>query len=538
VSKKRPASSKSFALGVRVHFFWEENTKRSIFSLQLLSRNRETSKQVLNMKNKPQNNSRRSFLKASALTATGFMIVPRHVLGRGHIAPSDKLNLAAIGAGGKGWSDIRNAFNKGKENVVALCDIDSKRSKNARDKWPKAKFYKDFRRMLEEMKDSIDAVTISAPDHIHGVAAMSAMELGMHVYVQKPLTHNIYEARQLTEAARKYKVVSQMGNQGASNPAQVQMMEWMKEKVIGDVHTVHVWTNRPVWPQGIPVPTEKVPLPEQLSADDWDLFIGPAQYVDYHPLYHPFKWRGWWNFGTGALGDMGCHLIDPPFRVLQLGYPTEVECSVGQVFTRDWEPEYIPEGCPPSSLVQVKFPKTPINDSEVKMIWYDGGLRPFHPDLIPADHDLGEPGSRNGVIMIGTKGIMTCGVYGNHPKLYLPGGEVVEMPKNYKTDNPNEKMPEFGHQVSWTQACKAGFGSQEHQRLTSSFDYAGPLTETVLMGNLAIRSYNLARKNERGRMDYYGRKKLLWDGGQMRITNFEDANQFVARPYREGWKLI
>ncbi|MEM7369109.1 MAG: Gfo/Idh/MocA family oxidoreductase [Bacteroidota bacterium] len=485
-----------------------------------------------------KNNSRREFIKNTAAAGAGFMIVPRHVLGRGFIPPSDKLNLAAIGAGGKGWGDIRNSWNDGANNVVALCDIDTERAKNATDKFPKAKFYKDFRIMLEEMKDTIDAVTISAPDHIHGVAAMSAMQLGMHVYVQKPLTHNIYEARQLTEGARKYKVVSQMGNQGASNPGQAQLMEWFDAGLIGPVHTVHVWTNRPVWPQGIPFPSEQPPRPSHISPTDWDLFIGPAEPVDYHPLFHPFKWRGWWNFGTGALGDMGCHLIDPPFRVLRLGYPTEVEGSVGQVFTQDWIPEHIPEGCPPSSYVQIKFPSSSHNKSEVNMTWSDGGIRPFHPDLIPADHSLGAPDSANGVIMIGKKGIMTCSTYGQHPKLYKKNGDVLTMPKGYKTDNPNETLPEYGHQISWTKACKAGFGSTEHKALTSSFDYAGPMTETVLMGNLAIRSYALSKEMENGRRSYYGRKKLLWDGENTKVTNFDEANQFVSRPLRAGWKLI
>ena len=483
--------------------------------------------------------SRRKFVKTTGAAAAGsFFIVPRHVLGKGYTPPSDKLNLAAIGAGGKGGSDIRNSYNEGENNVVALCDVDTARCKGSRETFPKAKLYKDFRVMLEEMKDTIDAVTISTPDHVHGVAAMTAMQLGMHVYVQKPLTHNIYEARKLTEAAREYKVVSQMGNQGASNPGQQQMIEWFKKGMVGSVHTVYVWTNRPVWPQGIPVPTDKQALPESLSTADWDLFIGPAEYVDYHPLYHPFKWRGWWNFGTGALGDMGCHIIDPPFRVLELGYPTEVECSVGQVFTRDWVPEHIPEGCPPSSQVQLKFPVSDHNKSAVKMIWSDGGIRPFHPDLVPASHDLGEPGSNNGVMMIGEKGIMMCGVYGLYPKLYLKGGEVIEMPEDYSTDNPYETMREYGHQVSWTKACKAGFDSKEHRALTSSFDYSGPLTETVLMGNLAIRSYADGELNDKGRMQYTGRKKMLWDGKTMKITNHDAANRFVGREYREGWKLI
>ena len=386
------------------------------------------------MEAKKENKSRRDFLKTTALGAAGFMIVPRHVLGKGYIPPSDKLNIAAIGAGGKGNSDIRNAYNEGANNIVALCDVDTKMAAGSREKFPKAKFYKDFRIMLEEMKDDIDAVTISAPDHIHGVAAMTAMQLGKHVYVQKPLTHNIYEARKLTEAARKYKVVTQMGNQGASNPAQQQMVEWFDKKMIGKVHTVYCWTNRPVWPQGIPTPTEKPPLPDHLSKSDWDLYLGPAEYVDYHPLFYTFAWRGWWNFGTGALGDIGCHIIDTPFRVLQLGYPTEVQCSVGQVFTKNWVPEHIPEGCPPSSSVQIKFPASKNNKSEVKMIWLDGGLRPFHPDLIPASDELG--GGANGAMMIGTKGIMTCSIYGNNPKVYKNNGDVITMSEDYKNDFP------------------------------------------------------------------------------------------------------
>jgi len=480
---------------------------------------------------------RRDFIKTGAVAAGGFMIVPRHVLGGpGFKAPSDKVNLAAIGAGGKGWSDILRAYNDGSENVVAICDIDKNRCRQAVEMWPKADYFNDFRKMFEEMKD-IDGVTISAPDHIHAVAAMAAMQNGVHVYVQKPLTHNINETRLLTESARKYKIVSQMGNQGASNPGQAQMIEWFNKGLIGTVSEVFVWTDRPVWPQGIPVPMDKPSRPSQISDDDWDKFIGPAEYVDYHPLYHPFKWRGWWNFGTGALGDMGCHLIDPPFRVLELGYPTEVECSVGQVFTRDWTPEYIPEGCPPSSHVQLKFPKSEKNDSPITMTWYDGGIRPFHPELIPANDWLGSPDSANGVMMIGDKGIMTCGVYGLTPQLYTNDGEKLSMPEDYSTGNPNEKLQEYGHQVSWTDAIKAGFGSKEHKALTSSFDYAGPLTETVLMGNLAIRSYQHGQLDEQQRRNFNGRKRLLWDGESMKVTNYDPANQFVGRTYREGWEI-
>lgn len=481
--------------------------------------------------------SRRDFIKKSALAAGSFYIVPRHVLGKGFKAPSDKLNIAAIGAGGKGSSDISNAWNKGSENVVALCDVDLNEAASSIKKFPKAKIYRDFREMLDQQKD-IDAVTISTPDHNHGVAAMSAMQNGIHVYVQKPLTHNIYEARMLTEGARKYKMVSQMGNQGASNPEQQKMIEWFKAGLIGDVDKVHIWTNRPVWPQGIPVPTEKKELPVGMSAKNWDTWVGPAAMVDYHPLYHPFKWRGWWDFGTGALGDMGCHLIDPAFRVLELGYPTEVECSVGQIFLKDWEAEYIPEGCPPSSSVQVKFPASAANNKEVTMRWSDGGIRPFHPNIIPADHSIGDANSANGVIMEGEKGVMVCTSYGQRAKIYLNTGEIIEVPKGYDAGMKNVGMSEYGHHTSWVEAVKAGFGSKEHKSLTSSFDYSGPLTETVIMGNLAIRSYQESTSGSGRGRNFEGRKKLMWDGDNMKITNYDEANKFVGRKYRDGWKLI
>lgn len=479
--------------------------------------------------------TRRDFVQKSALAAAGsFFIVPRHVIGKGFIAPSDKLNLAAIGAGGKGSSDIFNASNNGANNVVALCDVDYKQAAKSIERFPNAAKYKDWREMLQKEAKNIDAVTISTPDHNHALIAMAAMQLGKHVYVQKPLTHNIYEARMLTEAARKYKVVSQMGNQGASNPAQLQMVEWFDKGMIGPVHTVQIWTNRPVWPQGIPTPSGKPDMPEGIA---WEQWVGPAEWVDYHPGYHPFKWRGWWNFGTGALGDIGCHTIDTPFRVLGLNYPTEVECSVGAVFIKDWQPEWIPEGCPPSSSVEIKFPATAKNKSEMKMIWMDGGLRPFHPDWIPANEPISTDGEgANGVLMIGTKGLIACDMYGNNPKIYMKNGEKIVMAKDSKYAAP-VNLPEYGHQIHWTEACKAGFGSKQHKGLMSSFDYSGPLTETVLMGNLAIRSYML-RKAKGNSFDYYGRKKLLWDGSKMEITNFSDANQFVKRQYRDGWKLV
>lgn len=474
-------------------------------------------------------NPRRNFIKTISLTTAGFYIVPRHVLGgKGFIAPSDKVNIAGIGSGGKGYSDLVSSYNKGSENIVALCDVDFNRAADAVKKWPDAKKYVDFRELLDKEKN-IDAVTISTPDHTHATIAMAAMGLGKHVYVQKPLTHNIFEARLLSQTAKDKKIIAQMGNQGASGDGVRKMQDWYNAGVIGKVNEVHVWTNRPVWPQGIPVPGGKYDTPSHLN---WDLWLGPAAKMDYNPGYHPFKWRGWWAFGTGALGDMGCHLLDPPIRVLGLGKPTEVECSVGSVFLKDWTAEYIPEGCPPSSIVNLKFEASSKNKTPVNLTWYDGGLRPPHPEGVNANEIMGDADGTNGVIMIGTKGIMICGTYGMLPKVFKNGKQVPE------NELPQIKIARVeggadGHQKQWINAIKAGYGNAP---LSSGFDYAGPFTETVLMGNLAIRSY-MMREGEGNKTIYPGRKKLLWDGINMRITNFEAANQFVKREYREGWHL-
>ena len=479
-------------------------------------------------KNNSKKNSWRDFIKHGTLAASSFFIVPRYVLGgNGFTSPSDKINIAGIGVGGKGTSDLWYASNEGKENVVALCDVDKGNiSSKSRSRFPKANFYQDYRVMFDKQKD-IDAVTISSPDHVHALQALAAMDEGVHVYVQKPLTHNIKEARMLTETAREKKIVSQMGNQGASNSGMRKVQEWFDAGLIGEVDEVFVWTNRPVWPQGIPVPkSDGSPVPEGL---DWDLWLGPAPKIDYTNAYHPFNWRGWWAYGTGALGDMGCHLIDVPFRTLGLHYPKAVECSVGQVFIKMWNPEYIPEGCPPSSSVTLDFAATDKNKIPLKMRWLDGGIRPPHPDLIPANDSLGTPDSSNGVMMIGSKGIITTGVYGFTPKLYRKGEEVVEF------DTSNQPGNEFGHQSKWIDACKAGFNSSEHKALTSSFDYSGPMPETVLMGNIAIRSY-MEKKSGLGNA-FPGRKKLLWDGDAMKITNYQDANKYVTRDYRKGWEV-
>jgi predicted dehydrogenase len=478
------------------------------------------------------NNSRRSFIKQSAVVSS-FFLVPRNVLGGvGYTAPSDQLNLAAIGAGGKGASDINHASVMGRERVVALCDVDfSGSAKASVERFPKAKLYADYREMLDTETD-IDAVTISTPDHVHGPAAAYAMERGKHVYVQKPMTHNIREARMLTEMAREQKIVSQMGNQGGSNPLLGMVQKWVDSGVLGNISKVQVWTNRPVWPQGGEMPEPN----EGMKPDDlhWDLWLGPAEYRPFTPNLHPFNWRGWWSYGTGALGDVGCHLIDIPFRTLGLKYPTDAECSVSSVYSQMWTPDYHPEGCPPSSFITLHFDATDKSKSPIEMTWSDGGIRPSHPEIIPADHDIGGANSANGVLIMGEKGLISTNINDSSPlmpKLYLNDGTTEFGPE--VEDN---EEPEYGHQRKWVDACKAGFNSPEHQALTSSFDYAGPMTETVLMGNLAIRSYML-RKGEGRNVKYYGRKKLLWDGENMKITNLEEANQFVGREYREGWKV-
>ncbi|MGB3587816.1 MAG: Gfo/Idh/MocA family oxidoreductase [Tunicatimonas sp.] len=483
-------------------------------------------------KERSANASRRSFIKQSAV-ASSFFLVPRNVLGGvGYIAPSDQLNLAAIGAGGKGASDINHASVKGQERVVALCDVDFAGSAKASvERFPKAKLYADYREMLDAESD-IDAVTISTPDHVHGPAAAYAMERGIHVYVQKPMTHNIREARMLTEMAREKKIVSQMGNQGGSNPLLGMVQKWVDSGKLGEISKVQVWTNRPVWPQG-----GEMPEPDASAKPDdlhWNLWLGPAEERPFTPNLHPFNWRGWWDYGTGALGDVGCHLIDIPFRTLGLKYPTDAECSVSSVFSQMWTPDYHPKGCPPSSFITLHFDETEKSKSPIEMTWSDGGIRPSHPEIIPADHDIGGANSANGVLIMGEKGLISTNINDSSPlmpKLYLNDGTTEFGP-----ETEDNEEPEYGHQRKWVDACKAGFDSPEHQGLTSSFDYAGPMTETVLMGNLAIRSYML-RKGEGRKVEYYGRKKLLWDGENMKITNLKDANQFVGRDYRDGWEV-
>ncbi len=376
--------------------------------------------------------------------------------------------------------------------------------------------------MLDKEK-GLDAVTVSTPDHTHTVAAMPAMQLGKHVYVQKPLTHDIYEARMMTEAAKKYKVVTQMGNQGGSNEGVRLMMEWYQAGLIGEVHKVECWTNRPVWPQGVASPTGKFDVPKEL---DWELWLGTAPTRDYNPAYLPFNWRGWWDYGTGALGDMACHIIDPPYRVLGLGYPSEVECSVSSVFDGPFKKYFNPDSAPASSSVHLKFPRA--GKPDVKLNWYDGGILPERPDGLDPEIEINS--NDGGVMMLGDKGIMMCDVYSLNPRLYPQS--LMENTKN--VPKTLARVPE-GHYLQWVNACKAGYGKN---KLSSSFDFAGPLTEAILMGNLAIRSFDVKKPGvKKGSTTFPGRKKLLWDGTNMKITNFDEANQYVKRNYRMGWSI-
>jgi predicted dehydrogenase len=469
-------------------------------------------------------NSRRKFIRNAAVTGAGFIIVPRHVLGRGYLAPSDKLNIAGIGVGGKGASDLAEFAKSPRVNIVALCDVDDRQATNSKERFPQATYYHDFREMLEKEKNTVDACSISTPDHTHAAATLAAMQLGKHVYTQKPLTHNIYEARILTKAAKKYKVVTQMGNQGGSGDGVRKAKEMVDAGLIGKVYEAKAWTNRPVWPQGIPTPTGKFDIPGELQ---WDLWLGPANYIDYNPAYLPFNWRGWWAFGTGALGDMACHIMDPVFRILPVDYPESAECSVATIWKEMWNDTQNTDACPPASIIHLTYPSKKGNQ-KIKVSWYDGGLLPERPsELLP-----GEPFGNwdGGVLLIGTKGKLLMDCYGENPRL-LPTRlmQEVSMPKE-----KIKRVPE-GHYLQWVNACLAGYGNAE---TSSPFEFAGPFTESILMGNLAIRSWQMKNPNLKGWEDkYLGRKKLLWDAQNMKVTNFDEANQFVKREYRSGWNL-
>lgn len=449
--------------------------------------------------------SRRKFLGGAAAASAAFMVVPGRILGLdGGKPPSEKLNIAGVGIGGQGAHDLAQMAT---ENIVALCDVDARHAAGAFRKHPNAKVYKDYRRMLEEQKD-IDAVVVATPDHLHGCVSMAAMQLGKHVYCEKPLTHSVWEARQLAVAARQYKVATQMGNQGQASEGTRRLSEMIQDQAIGPVREVHVWTDRPsnglfneYWPQGVERPKDSPPVPTTL---DWDLWLGPAPERPYHPAYLPFKWRGWWDFGTGALGDIGCHALDPVFRALNLGHPTSVQASSTRVNT---------ETFPLASMVTYQFPARG-DLAPVKLVWYDGGLRPPRPDELDADSEMGA----NGHLLIGDKGkILTLRNTNRRGYALIPESRAQEY-----GDPPKMLKRSIGHYKEWIAACKGG------QPGGSNFEWAGPLTEAVLLGNIALRPELRQELTT---------QRLLWDGRQQRFTNCDAANAFVRREHRQGWGL-
>lgn len=450
---------------------------------------------------------RRDFMKTAAGFAAVSTLPHGFFIGAKGKSPNEKLNIAGVGIGGMGKNNIKKCED---ENIVALCDVDQAYAGPVFEKYPKAKRYVDYREMLDKQKD-IDAVIIATPDHTHAVIGMACIKAGKHVYIQKPLAHNVNEARALTEAAREHKVMTQMGNQGRSGDGTRMVCEWLWSGAIGNVTEVHAWTNRPVWPQGVEVdrPKDTPPVPPTL---DWDRWLGPAPFRPYHPAYLPNSWRAWWDFGTGSLGDLGCHLLDSVFWGLKLKYPVNVEGCISTYWEDFWkytEPKN--EMFPRSSIVRYKFPARE-GMPELKLNWYDGGLMPPRPDELEEGRKMGD--DDGGVLFIGDKGKLMCGCYGKSPRL-IPETAMKEFKQPEQTI-PRIPGGEGGHEKDWIRACKDGKPS------SSNFDYSGPMSEMVLMGNLAVRFPN---------------QRLLWDGEKMEVTNHKDANAFVRTPYREGWTL-
>lgn len=491
---------------------------------------------------KTSNSSRRDFLKTSAALAAGFSIIPSHaVSGLGHTAPSDKLNIVGVGIGGKGHP---NLVKMSTENIVGLCDVDWKYAGGCFNKFPNARRFRDWRRMFDEMGDSIDAVMVATADHTHGIIAATALSLGKHVFCQKPLTHSIYESRLLTRLAEEHKVATQMGNHGNSGDGVRQVCEWIWNGEIGEIREVHAWTDRPIWPQGLQRPTDVMTPPETL---DWDLFVGPAPMRPFHEIYTPWNWRGWWDFGTGAFGDMACHVLDPVYQALKLGYPDTIRGSSTAINT---------ESPPQAESVEFSFParkKThKTHMPPVKVNWYDGGLLPNRSDLVPDGENLMSDGL-GGCLFVGSKDTLICDCAGFRPRL---GSGRVPNVKPYLRRIPGGEVYSDGpHEQDWIRACKES--PENRTQPTANFSYSGPFNEMVLLGVLAVRLQSL-------------NKSLIWDAKNMRFTNIsgtdelnvitskefkvieghphfntqyeksnalEKANEYVKHTYRAGWSL-
>lgn len=444
--------------------------------------------------------SRRSFLAATSAVTT-FLAVPAHVLGRGgEPSPNNKLNIAGIGIGGQGGNDIDEVS---AENIVALCDVDEDHAAHMFKKYPNAKRYKDYREMLDREK-GIDAVVVGTPDHQHAIVSITAIKHGKHVYCEKPLTRTVFEARAVAQAAGEAKVVTQMGNQGMAFEGNRLINEWLWDGAIGPVHEVHVWSDRPThrgklplwWAQAIERPKDTPPVPATL---DWDLWLGPAPFRPYNPVYAPFRWRGWWDFGSGGLGDMGIHNLAPVFSALKLGAPQTIQASSTPVF---------PETVPMAAMVHYQFPARG-EMPPVKLHWYDGGLLPERPEELEPNREL-DP--EDGILFVGTKGkMLVTGWGGEHPRL-LP----ESLDKAYQ--RPAKTLPRSpaGHYREWVDGCKTGSATR------SNFNFAGPLTEAVLLGSVCIHN---------------GGDKLAWDSENLKITNDPDANNLLHYEYRKGWSL-
>jgi Predicted dehydrogenases and related proteins len=426
-------------------------------------------------------------------TTVTYKVDPSTIMGKSHgyIAPSDKLNIAVVGLGSMGISNIKAVFET--ENIVALCDVDWKYSKPVLNCFPNTRKYMDFRKMFDEMSNDIDAVIIATPDHTHATIAATAMTLSKHVYVQKPLTHSIYESRLLTGLAAKYNVATQMGNQGSSDEGVDLICEWIWNGEIGEVKKVEAATNRPMWPQGLETPVREKKIPPTL---DWDLFIGPAKMRPYNSIYHPWNWRGWWDFGTGVLGDMGCHILHPVFKALKLGHPVSVEAASERLFI---------DSAPRAEHVKFVYPareKMPkVDFPEVEVHWYDGGFMPDRPTGFPQGRQLMDLGGGL-TIFHGTKDTLICGCYGLRP--WLLSGRVPDVPKTIRRVS---RAMGYGHEQDWVHACKDS--PENRVKTKSDFSEAGLFNEMIMMGILAVRLQPL-------------NKILEWDGANMQFTNIGD----------------
>ena len=450
-------------------------------------------------KNRSSAFSRRRFLGASSAVTGAFLVAPGHVLGlNGATPPSGKLNLVGIGAGGRAAADLGEVSS---ENIIALCDVDWRQAAGSFRRWPRAKRYKDFRKMLDEVK-GIDGVVIAIPDHNHAVATMAALKRGKPVYCEKPLTHSVYEARRVALAAKQAGVATQMGNQGQASEDTRRLIEKVQAGAIGKVREVYIWTDRPsrglfqvYWPQGITRPKDTPPVPEYL---DWDLWLGPAPYRPYHPAYLPFKWRGWWDFGTGALGDIGCHAFDPVFRALKLGQPLSVEASSSRVNEETY---------PEASMVTYRFPARG-DQPACKFVWSDGGLRPPRPEQLPDGVAMGP----NGRLLVGDKG-------------FILGTTIYPEARRKEVGEIARRLPRSpGHHKEWLLAIK-GEGPEPGSNFPN---WAGRLAEVVLLGNVALRVHL---------RELLTRKRLDWDPKQLRFPNLPEANEYLHTRYRKGWSL-